>query len=306
MPIVLGDNQYGKAQNRLLRVVRDSARHEIRDLDVSVALRGAFADAHITGDQSRVLPTDTQKNTVFAFAREYGAGEIEDFAVALAWHFVHGSSDGSDSSATSAVQEARVEIDEYAWNRIRVGDEPHDHAFVRAGEDRRTAVVTASGDGMWVIAGVKDLALLKTTGSEFRGFARDAYTTLEEAPDRVLATSLLARWRYRAASPDWGKAHASIRRLLLQRFADTYSYALQQTLYAMGEAVLEEHPEVAEIRFSAPNNHHFRYDLSRFGMDNPGEVFHAADRPYGLIEATVTRDDAPDPGPAWHATPGFC
>lgn len=297
MAIVLGSNQYGKAENRLFRVVRDGPRHEVHDLNVSVALRGDFTDAHVTGDQSNVLPTDTQKNTVFAFAEKYGVGEIEDFAITLSRHFV---------DEVASVRGARVEIDEYAWNRIEVGGTPHDHAFARAGEDARTTVVTVDGDDTWVVSGVRDLTVLKTTGSEFRGFAKDEFTTLEETSDRILATSLVARWRYGETAVDWGKAYAGIRQVLLERFADTHSYALQQTLYAMGEAVLEAHPEVAEIRFSAPNVHHFRYDLSRFGMDNPGEVFHAADRPYGLIEAAVTRDDAPDPGLAWYATPGFC
>ncbi|MBA2418901.1 MAG: urate oxidase, partial [Nocardioidaceae bacterium] len=79
-----------------------------------------------------------------------------------------------------------------------------------------------------------------------------------------------------------------------------HSYALQQSLYAMGEAALETHPEVAQIKFSAPNKHHFLVDLSPFGVDNPGEVFVAADRPYGLIEATVQRDDTADDPVAWH------
>lgn len=300
MAIVLGPNQYGKAQNRLLRVVRDTPRHEIRDLNVSVALRGDFSDAHVTGEQARVLPTDTQKNTVFAFAKEHGVGEIEDFASLLARHFV---------DRVPSVRGARVEIDEYAWHRIEAGGHPHDHAFVRGAEDKRCTIVTVDeghGDGTWVVSGVKDLAVLKSTGSEFQGFATDPYTTLAETDDRILATSLVARWRYRHTEVDWTKTYADVRRLLLERFADQHSYALQQTLYAMGRAVLDAHPELAEIRFSAPNNHHVAYDLSPFGLDNPGEVFHADDRPYGLIEATVTRDDAPDPGLAWYTVPGFC
>lgn len=297
MGIVLGPHQYGKAQNRLLRVVRDTPRHEIRDLNVSVALRGDFAEAHTTGDQAKVLPTDTQKNTVFAFAKEHGVGEIEDFACTLARHFVDGA---------GPVRGARVEIDEYAWNRIDVDGAPHDHAFVRGSDDTRTTVVTAEGASTWVVSGVKDLVVLKSTGSQFSGFATDEYTTLPETDDRVLATSLVARWRYTGTDLEWAGAYADIRRLLLERFADTHSYALQQTLYAMGESVLAAHPELAEIRFSAPNKHHFRYDLTPFGLDNPGEVFHADDRPYGLIEATVARDDAPDEGLAWYAVPGFC
>ena len=83
MSFVLGPNQYGKAENRVVRVYRDTARHEIRDLNVSTALRGDFTEAHATGDQASVLPTDTQKNTCFAFAKEHGVTSPEDYALTL-------------------------------------------------------------------------------------------------------------------------------------------------------------------------------------------------------------------------------
>lgn len=304
MSIVLGPNQYGKAENRVVRVYRDTARHEIRDLNVSTSLRGDFAAAHTDGDQSLVLPTDTQKNTAFAFAKEKGVTSIEEYAATLGSRFL---------DASGAATAARVEVEEYAWDRIPVGAEGHDHAFVRRGGDTRTTVVTVEGRGedqrTFVVSGLKDLVVLKSTGSEFTGYLRDEYTTLPEAQDRILATSLVARWRYEESAvgaTDWDKSFDDIRRLLLETFATTYSRALQESLYAMGRAALEAHPEVAEIRFSAPNKHHFLVDLTPFGLDNPGEVFIAADRPYGLIEATVTRDDASDPGSAWLATPAFC
>lgn len=297
MAIRLGPNRYGKAQNRLVRIVRDTARHEIRDLNVSTALRGDFADAHTAGDQSAVLPTDTQKNTVFAFAKKYGIAEIEDFALVLARHFV---------AEVEQVTEARVEIEEYAWDRIAVDGKGHDHAFSRAASDRRTTVVTVDEDGAWVISGISDLVVLKSTGSEFAGFRTDEYTALPETDDRILATSLVVRWRYAGTDVDWTPTYEGVRRTLLETFATKHSLALQQSLYAMGRAALEAYPQVAEIRFSAPNKHHFAYDLERFGLDNPNEVFHAADRPYGLIEASVVRDDAPAAGPAWDAVPGFC
>lgn len=302
MAIQLGPNQYGKAENRLVRVFRDTDRHRIRDLNVSTALRGRFEDAHITGDQRDVLPTDTQKNTVFAFAKRKGVAAIEDFALTLGDHFI---------AACPGADGARVEIDEYSWDRIPVDGVPHDHSFVRTGGGVRTTVVNIDGVGpdrrAHVVSGIKDLVVLKSTGSEFHGFFQDEYTTLEPTTDRIMATSLVARWRYNpTGAVDWDGSFDSIRSILLREFAVVHSYALQQTLYSMGRAVLEQHPDVAEIRFSAPNKHHFQYDLERFGVDNPGEVFIAADRPYGLIEATVERDDAPDPGRAWHGIPGFC
>ena len=149
--------------------------------------------------------------------------------------------------------------------------------------------------------------MLKSTGSEFAGFLKDRYTTLPETSDRILATSLTARWRYRAwpPAPAGTRSHAQIRQILLERFAEVHSLALQQTLWEMGQAVLKARDDVAEIRLSAPNRHHFLADLAPFGLDNPGEVFHAADRPYGLIQCAVLRDDAADPGPAWDSAAAF-
>ena len=282
MGIVLGPNRYGKSENRVVRIYRDTARHEIRDLNVSTSLRGDFVDAHVVGDQSHVLPTDSQKNTAFAYAKEHGVSSPEDYAIALATRLLQ---------ATPAATGARVEVEEYPWDRIAVDGEGHDHAFVRRDGGVRTTVVDMTADATAVESGLKDLVVLKSTGSEFRGFLRDDYTTLSEADDRVLATSLTAAWRYAAGDHDWNEAYDDIRRRLLEAFAMTYSRALQETLYAMGTAVLEARSEVAEISFSAPNKHHHLVDLAPFGIDNHGEVFIAADRPYGLIEATVTRED---------------
>ncbi|SNR73207.1 urate oxidase [Haloechinothrix alba] len=301
MAVVLGTNQYGKAECHVVRVYRDTARHHIRDLTVSTALRGDFAEAHVDGDQGEVLPTDTQKNTVFAFASERGVGQIEDFALELGEHFVR---------QTPAATEAKIEISEQGWDRIDIDGHGHDHSFVRSGQETRTTVVTVRGHGTdrqaWVISGLNDLVLAKTTGSEFQGFRTDGYTTLAETDDRVLATSLVARWRYLGTEVDWGKSYAEVRDTLLRRFAEVHSKALQQSLYEMGKAVLEQHTDIVEIRFSAPNKHHFLFDLAPFGLDNPGEVFHAADRPYGLIDVSVRRDDVAEAGAAWHAVPGFC
>jgi urate oxidase len=208
-----------------------------------------------------------------------------------------------------AAEGARIEIEEYPWERITVDGEGHDHSFVRSGSGIRTTVVNVEGRGderkAYVVSGIRDLVVLKSTGSEFHGFLKDKYTTLQETNDRILATSVVARWRYDHTDVDWDKSYDEIKALLLEQFAKIHSLALQQTLYGMGEAVLQQHPEVAEIKFSAPNKHHFLVDLSPFGVENPGEVFIAADRPYGLIEATVVRDDASEPGSAWHAVPGF-
>jgi len=283
MGIVLGDNRYGKAETHVVRVVRDTPRHEIRDLVVSTSLRGDFAAAHLSGDQAAVLPTDTQKNTVLAFAKEVGVSSPEAFAVALARHFV---------DDVVPVSSARVTVDEHVWDRAPVDGVPHDHTFVRRGTDVRTAAVTATTGATHVVSGLGDLVLLKSTGSEFHGFLTDSYTTLAPTTDRVMATSLTARWRWRSDPASYDDAFAEVRALLVSRFGGVHSLALQQTLWEMGSAVLAADDRIGEVRLSAPNKHHFLADLEPFGLDNPGEVFVSTTEPHGLIDATVRRRPA--------------
>lgn len=287
MTIRLGENQYGKSETHMVRVTRggpDGSVHEIKDVNVSIALAGDFAASHIEGDNAGIVPTDTQKNTVYAFAKEAPVGEIEEFALRLARHFAHDF---------PTVHRSRVSIEEYPWTRIDAGGKPHPHAFMRSGSEKRLTMVTCTRDDTWVVSGIADMVLLKSTGSEFWGYPRDKYTTLPETHDRVLATAVLARWRYANDKVDWSHAFSETRRQLIEAFATKHSLALQQTLYAMGEAALKATPQIAEIRLSMPNKHHYVVDLSPFGLDNQNEVFYASDRPYGLIEGTVTRDDTP-------------
>ncbi len=277
---VLGANQYGKAESRVVRIVRGADRHEIHDLNVSTSLRGDFDTAHVEGDQSAVLPTDTQKNTAFAYAKLHGVDSPEQYAIALGTRLLE---------ATPAAREAEVRVERYAWERLGR------HAFARRGGEVRTCVVTVGRDTVEVVSGLKDLVLLKSTGSEFKGFLVDEFTTLAEADDRILATSLVASWRHEAEPSNWHESYDEVRDVLLSTFATTYSRALQETLFLMGSAVVDTMPGIAEISFSAPNRHHFLVDFSGFevdGLENNGEVFIAADRPYGLIECTVLRQDS--------------
>jgi urate oxidase len=299
MTVRLGDNQYGKAETHVVRVTKGGPKgsvHDIKDMTVSVMLAGDFAGTHLTGDNSEVVPTDSQKNAIFALAKDSPIGEIEDFALRLAHQFVR---------EHSSVQRARVSIEEQPWKRITAGGKPHPHSFERSGSEKRLTTVTCTRDSEWVVSGVTELTLLKTTGSEFWGYPKDRYTTLAETQDRVLATAVDARWRYAseggnlAAGVDWAFSHGEARRLIIETFATKHSLSLQQTLFAMGEAVLEARPEIAEIRFAMPNKHHFVVDLQPFGLENDNEVFYASDRPYGLIEGTVTRDGAEPSDQAW-------
>jgi urate oxidase len=292
MGVKLGYNQYGKAENRVVRVFRDSDPHEIVDYNVSVALSGGQEAPHLTGDNAPTLPTDTQKNTVYAFAAEDDVvAQPESFGIRLARHFVDN---------TEPITFSRVGLEMYLWTRL---DNPH--AFVRDGRYVRTATVTYDGTTTWVVSGIKDLVILKSTDSEFWGYIQDRYTTLQPTHDRIMATSLKAQWWHDSTNVEWGKSYDTVVQAMLESFAGHHSLALQHTLYEMGAEVINGQPGIAEIRFSAPNKHHFIYDLARFDIENNNEVFHADDRPYGLIEATVRRDDAGDPGLAFDPGQGW-
>lgn len=299
----LGPNRYGKAEVRVVTIGRGAGPgggDVLRDWNVWTSLSGDLSAASLQGDNSRVLPTDSQKNRIYALARELGPVPPEEFALALAAFFV-----GSQEPITRA----RICIEEHGWSPVgQTG-----YSFARSGAAVRTTTVVADADaGTSVVSGVKDLVVLNTTASEFWGYPKDPYTTLPETKDRILATAVDARWRYRpgpggagagpggdGADPGWDAAFTAAKDALLAAFSGTYSYSLQQTLYAMGSRVLERVPQACEVRLALPNKHHYLVDLSPFGLDNPNEVYQAGDRPYGLIEGHVLADDAPPPGLAW-------
>lgn len=293
-PVILGQNQYGKAESRVVKITRDGHTHHIKDLNVSVALSGDMEDVHHSGSNAHVLPTDTTKNTVYAFAKEHGIESAEQFGIHLARHFV---------TSQEPIQQARIRIEEYAWERIEtsdgnakfIGADEAKHSFVRKGQETRLTQITFDGEKWEVISGLKDLTVMNSTNSEFWGYAKDKYTTLKEAHDRILATEVSAKWRYHWSSddehmPNWENSYEQAKKNMLQAFAETYSLSLQQTMYHMGSRIINSRSEIDEIRFSLPNKHHFLVDLEPFGLKNDNEVYFAADRPYGLIEATVLRD----------------
>jgi urate oxidase len=295
--VLLGGNQYGKAEVRLVHVARGAGpagEDLLRDWNVSTSLSGDLADSHLTGSNAKVLPTDSQKNKVYALARELGGDvEPESFGIELGSFFV---------SSQEPITRARVTVEEYGWAPIGTTG----YSFARCGDLVRTTVVQVDAvRGTSVVSGLKDLTLLNTTASEFWGYPKDAYTTLPETRDRVLATSVNASWRFRpsatvsGAGTDWGAAFTLGKSTVLSTFAGSYTYSLQQMLYAMGAALLSAVPSVCEVRLSLPNKHHYLVDLTPFGLSNEREVYLAGDRPYGLIEGTVRADDAPEDDLAW-------
>jgi urate oxidase len=277
--VVLSSASYGKAAVRLVKVVRAGARHELVDLNVDVALEGDFDAAYISGDNTRLLATDTMRNAVYALAKEHPLDSIEAFALALAQHHL---------AAGPTVTAARVRIVQYPWSRISAAGAPHEHAFTRdAGE--RVAIVNASAAGVEVQAGIDNLLLLKTTASGWENFHRDAFTTLPDATDRILATNLAATWTYHTGEHDYTSLYQAVRSRILETFTDHYSPSVQNTLYRMGHAVLQTFAQVSKIHFRLPNKHHLLFNLAPFGLENQNEIFHVTSDPYGLIEGTLER-----------------
>lgn len=301
MSIVLGSNRYGKAEVRLVHVERSTPVHVITDVNVTSQLLGDFGDSYYTGANDNVIATDTQKNTVYALARQGGVPSIEEFGLRLARNYV---------GAYDYVTGARMEIEQFEWDRIQTATGQHNHSFVKGASIVRNTLVRKDKDREIVLSGLRNLVVLKSTGSEFHGFPDVPYTSLAETDDRVMATSVSARWAYAnsgavADQLDWNAIFTSVKALMLAEFANLHSMALQQTLFSMGRVVLEAHPEILEIRLSMPNIHHFVVDLGKWDLDNPNTVFYAADRPYGLIEAAVVRDDQSAPDGLWDGVAGF-
>jgi len=276
MTAELGPNRYGKSAIRLVRVDRSDDGDRVRDLTVAIALEGDFAASYVDGDNSLVVATDTMKNTAYALAAEHLTGAIETYAAALGRHFLE----------DSQVSTVTVSIDEFAWRPI--GSAPD--AFTRDRTSTRTCVVAMSRDGLTVDAGIADLVVMKTSKSAFSGFPRDEYTTLAETDDRLLATKVSAVWRYLdGVSVDYDASFEAVSRTLLDVFADHFSVSVQASIWIIGQAIVERHPEVAEITMTLPNLHHWLADIERFGIANDRQVYVSTTEPHGLIQATVRR-----------------
>jgi urate oxidase len=285
MTIRLAKQSYGKSNVRLTKVTRFDDRHELKELSVDVALDGDFSESYLAGDNARVVATDTMKNTVYALAVDHPLVDGESFALDLAAHFVN---------RNAHVTSATISIAETLWKRIDQGGAPHRHSFISGGAEKRICRVRVSREKTSVHAGLMGLPLLKTTNSAFRGFPRDEFTTLPEVDDRIFATLLNAEWNYVPGDAgfqyDWNSCYGRIHTAMVAVFADHKSLAVQQTLYAMGEAALGACPQVDEIHLAMPNQHRISVDVRPFGKEHRNEIFVTTSEPYGLITATLRRE----------------
>jgi urate oxidase len=290
MKIKLKENAYGKNAVNLSKIIRNADHHEFRQISVNVSLQGDFETAHTIGDNSKILPTDTQKNTVYALAKEHFTSSIEAFGIYLAEHFF---------SNNSQVSTVTIEITEHQYHRLAFDGKQHPTGYISSGNEKHTAVIEQWKNNVKVTSGIKDLLILKTTDSAFKDYIKDQFTTLKETSDRILATNCTISWSYNSRKLNFSSVYDGIRESLLKSFAHHKSLSVQHTLYAMGEEVLKKFPEVEEISFAMPNKHHIAFNLEQFGMENKNEIFIATDEPFGYITGTVGREGAhPDPAKA--------
>ena len=280
--VKLAENRYGKSRVRLVRVKRRDGWHELQEWTVQVLLQGEFESCFTDGDNSKILPTDTMKNTVYSLARNSSAPCIEDFAKELSAFLL---------GRNPQVSAAEVTISETPWDHVVTQGNAHPATFVQSTREIRTTTVVEQRRGSAsVVSGLDNLVILKTAGSAFTGYVTDSLTTLPETRDRLFGTAVRARWTYASPNASFPALHTTIRNLLLAAFADHQSESVQHTLYAMAQNVIDRVPEVKDIHLTMPNKHCLLVDLARFGQDNPNEIFVPTDEPHGFIEARVTRE----------------
>ena len=285
MPAKLADNRYGKSRVRLMRLSKHFDHHDLDEWTVQILLAGDFETAHTLGDNSKILPTDTMKNTVYFVARESKAESMEDYAKELVDYIL---------TRNPQVTSAEVVIESTLWKRLTIDGKPYPTAFMRGSDECQTTTVARFQNAAFTItSGLDRLTILKTSNSAFTGYIKDALTTLHETTDRLFGTALKAEWPYTPAAIaegiDFNKARTHLREAMISTFAKHDSLSVQQTLFAMAEAALAHTDILDEIYLLMPNKHNLLVDLSRFGQDNPNHIFVPTDEPHGTIEATVRR-----------------
>jgi urate oxidase len=287
MTIVLGENRYGKSSVRLMKVTRGGPHDRVDEWNVEVWLEGDFKSCFEEGDNSRVLPTDTMKNTVYSLARASTSVSVEDFAKEVAHHFIKNN---------PYADVAGVRVQATSWQPITVGGKRFATAFTHGADVTSTTTVTYSRAGLLKVeSGFSGLWLLKTAHSAFSGFLKDNLTTLRETRDRLFGTLATAEWQYAqsalvASNIDFVALRERAQDSLMSTFAAHDSLSVQQTLYAMAEATLQAMQEVDEVHLQMPNKHCNLVDLSAFGQDNPNMIFVPTDEPHGSISARIRRE----------------
>jgi urate oxidase len=274
----LSGHRYGKSRVRVVKIIRDGKRHTVVEINAQVLLEGDFESSYTSGDNSKVVATDTVKNTVHILAKDHLTPEVERFAVHLAKHF---------TSKYPQVQKASVEISQRVWERMK----NHDHSFTAPGSPVPWVKVehVSGAKEAAVVSGVRDWLILKSAQSGFEGYPKCEFTTLPETNDRIFATAVTAGWKWAKEPKSYTEANRRIMGAMTGPFLEKFSPSVQTTMYQMGEEALKSCPEISEVSLQMPNKHYLLFNLKPFGMENPNVIFTATDEPHGQIEAVIRR-----------------
>jgi len=281
----LVSHRYGKTKVRVLKVDKTPGKHIVHDYSVQVLLEGDFDTAYTQGDNSKVVPTDTVKNTCYFIADSTNFSSPEEYALAIGKHFLQ---------TYSWVEKAHTHVTQSLWERMSFDGIPHEHSFSRVSPELRFTNVVSSRSSARIESGLKDLLVLKTTRSGFVGYHKDKYTTLQETTDRIFSTSVCCKWKFGRvdSTTDYNQAYDFVRQSIFDVFANTYSKSVQETQLITAKQILERVKEIDEIYTSMPNKHSFQFNLEPLGRKNTNTIFQSIEEPSGLIESFVKRPSA--------------
>ena len=277
----LGASSQGESRLRMLRIVRRGDRHDARDLTVSIRFEGDFSTAFLEGRPDGIIPGETLKSLVHQIVREHAGAEIEVVGLALC-RLVLG--------AHRQVSRVRVEITEQPWSRMDVGGKPQGQAFVLGGPEQRTVAITSNGTQTSVVAGIDHLTLMRTAGFLARRVGPRADDGLDDAVQGLLVGSLSAKWTYSNADVTFGPYRQGVRAAIADTFAMHAARSVQHTLYAIADVVLATYEEILDVTLAMHERPYRPADLFSSQLENPDELFVAAEEPLGVVEVTVERD----------------
>lgn len=291
----LGDHWHGKSRVRVAKVFRQTARYRFIEYSVELVLYGGSSDSFTNGDNSHVVSTDTCKNHVYLLAKRHDCKSPESFAIDLIRTVL---------SKYPWLTGARATVIELGWRRAVLDDVEHTHGFNRVAETRIGEAEMERGGSLRVTSKLDGLTLLKTTQSGWKGYVQDAFTTLPETNERILASVLSAEWGYQRTGDAVGDVvfedvAREVRQRLVGEFygdvrAGTYSKGVQETIYKMACAAMRAEG-VEWIKLSMPNLHFLPCQIPVFQKNDiafEDDVYVPTDEPRGIISATVRRRKA--------------
>lgn len=236
-----------------------------------------FLPAYTEGDNQAVVATDTMKNFVHAMALEFDGDRYESFAAFLGRKFVE---------QYAQMQSLRITVRELPFQmHSKKLFSPLDGDYEQVEVEIERQALRA------LRCGRRNLKLIKLTGSAFKSFARDAFTTLPEVVDRPLYVWLDVFWRY----PDPSEAIAQSRLVesiavqdVVQETFDVFvSMSIQHLVHEMGQRVLGRFSELSEVSFEAQNRLWDTVKISQ--TDSTLRVFSDPRPAHGVIGLTLRR-----------------